>query len=214
MFIPNRRKRKTGVYAITDSELSGSGLKPSEPKRVRRALWKFIGFILCFVILPLLVLLTLGILGTIGFGKVLDLEDKLGDTRRYCIYLSSEEVFEGSGGDPDSFGFGNVVINIKAKSLTIKFFYDLSDSDVPEALHIHGPTTALSPLTASIFIPSDASTIPLTPGSGSVDSTVDITTSEAKSVIGDPSQYYVLLKTANFTMGSIASRLGRECRSL
>jgi len=200
---------------ITDEDLSGAGGSPSgQPRRAGRALGKFIGFVLCFVVLPLAILFTLGILGTIGFGKVLNLENKLSDTRRYCIYLSDQEVFEGSGGDPASFGFGDVVVNKDDKFVTIRFFFDLSDSDVLEALHIHGPTTALSPLTAGIFIPSDASSFPISPGSGAIDSTVSVSTSEAKDIIRDPSQYYVLLKTANFTMGSIGSRLGRGCRDL
>src|SRR5688500_11590330 len=93
-----------------------------------------------------IVLLLLGILGTIGYGITLATGGTL-DTHRYCVFMSKLHVFESEGGDPNGWGFGYIEIDLNNNKLSYDILY--AEIETPSAMHIHGPVNADDPLTAS-----------------------------------------------------------------
>jgi len=167
-----------------------------------------VGWTLFFVVF--FALITVGtILGVVAFGMVKDTRNTL-DEYRYCLFMDGEQVFEGGGGDPDGHGFGYLEFNANDNSL--KYLILFADIGTPSSMHVHGPVDTSDPLTSTIFIPTTGSLdVTVTDGS-QLSGDLKITSSQIEALLKAPSFFYLLLKTDDFPTGSIAARLGIDCR--
>ncbi len=129
--------------------------KEAEKVRKQRTGW---GFIL-LVVLSVAILLTLGILGAIGFGMIQSTKSNL-SVVTYTLIMNPEWIFESTIVEADwanYVGFGQLQVDINSNQLSYTIQIDIPMDDSITFLSIHGPTTASNPKTASVFLHTSGS---------------------------------------------------------
>jgi hypothetical protein len=158
-----------------------------------------------------LVLLVLGVLGTIGFGFALDTSDNL-NVYRYCLFMTNTGIYDDpGGGDPTGVGSGWIEVNLNNKHVKYEILFDGVGTLLN--LAINGPLNSTSAFVADQFFPTNGSIASLTPDSDGFNrGSASISNSDANQIVDNPAIFYLILKTSDYTLGSIGTRLGMECR--
>ena len=148
-------------------------------------------------------------LGIVGFAMNLSTIDKL-SVYRYCLDMDNSNLYEAGGGDSDGKGFGTLTVDLDSKRLS----FDVITTSIgtPSSMHVRGPVTPADPLLASIFLPSDGSSLDVSGAGGHLTGSISITSTQGNALVDNPIRYYLHLNTDDYPQGSISSRLGYECR--
>lgn len=167
------------------------------------------GWGLCIIfVVVLFILFCLGLCGTVGLGLVVVTKKEL-NIKRYSLEMTGSKLFEDGAGDTNGYGFGHLTIDTNDNRVSYNIIF--ARIGEPDALHIHGPITLANPLTASVAIPNDGTSLSVTVvDDAMIQGSIYISHSLAIDIINNPTHYYISLKTDDKPTGSIGTRLGNE----
>lgn len=83
-------------------------------------------------------------------------------------------------------------------------YYDFLVANLPSitAIHIHSISNS-DVFTGPIYLPSDMSSLVITPVNNEIIGSLGVTYGQASAIINDPTSYYVLIKTAAYPSGAV-----------
>lgn len=172
-----------------------------------------------------LVLLVLGILGVVGFAKVLGLDSDL-DTHRYCLDLTGCKELPHEGGDPpacagDPNGAAWATITVETKGQDT-VCVDILVGDLitlpVRGLHIHGPLDLTNAQVKGVFVDFGSSAAELGPFTQTgpdgvrIRRCVDVNNEKASEIIDSPHLFYLNVHNTPFPDGALRDQLGNGCR--
>lgn len=167
-----------------------------------------------------LALITLIVLILVAVSFVFSLTDFIlilqtrGDlaSRRFCIFMINQPLLQSGQGNSNMTGIGTLFI--KGKTLSYNLLIGgLGGSNTIQSMHLRGPLSDASPQSAAIFLPSDGSSFDIDLiGSSTIKGSITITQLEKRTILDNPSRFYLLLNTNIYPTGAISDLLDSECR--